>query len=469
MRVLAATILAVYAKERSDTLRELLLDSDVQQFPIVLHALSAFREQAKEQLAYLVEESPIKDWSDAQKSAFAAQQANAAIALFRWGNPASLWPLLRHSPNPTLRTYLIDRLPRLAAPAASCLRVWYRKRMYRPGVRLFSIVGGIPGELRSPSLAELAADMLLAIYEDDPDAGVLFRGGMDAAKVGRGKETQIGHCTTRRGQGPRSELLARHSKRTYDDDDSWASHISNGLSHHRRASRHRRDVAYQDHPSVLRDRNDRSYGRTIPGISAWFRLFPNEISPTTDSPINVMTWLDAVAYCRWLSEEMKLPEDEMCYPPLRDIKAGMSRDNYLKRKGYRLPTEAEWEYACRAGATTSRFFGENEEMLMRYAWYIDNSSGQCWPGGLLMPNDNGLFDLLGNLKEWCHDTYRPDPLPGLDLEDYSALDVKIDRVCAGASYSDRSSVLRAANRYYNKPDILGFNVGFRIARTVSAR
>ena len=75
----------------------------------------------------------------------------------------------------------------------------------------------------------------------------------------------------------------------------------------------------------------------------------------------------------------------------------------LKRTGYRLPTEAEWEYACRAGTVTSRYYGVSVELLGKYAWYQANSQDHAWPGGSLLPNDLGLFDMLGNVFEWVQD------------------------------------------------------------------
>ena len=75
----------------------------------------------------------------------------------------------------------------------------------------------------------------------------------------------------------------------------------------------------------------------------------------------------------------------------------------LSRTGYRLPTETEWEEACRAGANTCRHYGTDDELLGDYAWYGDNSRGRTWPVGSKKPNDFGLFDMLGNASEWCQD------------------------------------------------------------------
>jgi len=105
-------------------------------------------------------------------------------------------------------------------------------------------------------------------------------------------------------------------------------------------------------------------------------------------------------------------------------------------------------------------------MLRRYAWFINNSEGLTHRVGLLLPNDFGLFDVLGNVKEWCQDSYREDPAAGPDKEDDSALDNQGDRVARGGTYLDRAHVLRSANRYYNKPDATILAMGFRVARTV---
>src|SRR6516225_191938 len=114
-----------------------------------------------------------------------------------------------------------------------------------------------------------------------------------------------------------------------------------------------------------------------------------------DLPVVGIDWYMAARYCNWLSKKEGIPEEEWCY----EIHGNEFRlkANYLSRRGYRLPTEAEMEFATRAGASTARYYGETEELLPKYAWYLRNSQEQTWPVGSLKPNDLGLFDVQGNV------------------------------------------------------------------------
>ncbi|MFQ5853245.1 MAG: formylglycine-generating enzyme family protein [Candidatus Binatia bacterium] len=130
---------------------------------------------------------------------------------------------------------------------------------------------------------------------------------------------------------------------------------------------------------------------------------------------------------------------------------------------YRLPTEAEWEYAARAGSTTIYSFGNDQRWLGEYAWYADNSDGQTHPVGQLKPNNWGLYDLHGNVWEWVQDWYGdystgtitdpPGPVSG------SA------KVVRGGSWAYHARFCRSAYRYGLAPDYRFDSTGFRLLRT----
>ena len=134
-----------------------------------------------------------------------------------------------------------------------------------------------------------------------------------------------------------------------------------------------------------------------------------QLSPTEDCPVLGISWFQAAEYCNWLSKQEGLAESEWCYVPLRGPKTGEYKvgmelaANYLRRSGYRLPTEAEIEFATRAGSVTSRYYGETEELLPKYGWYNKNGRDRSWPVGSKKPNDLGLFDVNGNVFTWCQE------------------------------------------------------------------
>ena len=209
--------------------------------------------------------------------------------------------------------------------------------------------------------------------------------------------------------------------------------------------------------------------------------YPTKYSAAADGPIVSVTWFDAVRYCQWLSEQEKIPADQWCYPPSAEIKEGMRLpEKYLARTGYRLPTEAEWEYACRAGAATSRYFGQSREMLNNYAWTFHNSAEgdlgeHAWPVGRLKPNDFGLFDIHGNVWEWCQNRYLPyAELPRTlaveDTEDneLQILDTEADRrVLRGGSFLNRAPIVRSAARNRYRASTANYYVGLRVVRTIA--
>jgi formylglycine-generating enzyme required for sulfatase activity len=195
---------------------------------------------------------------------------------------------------------------------------------------------------------------------------------------------------------------------------------------------------------------------------------------TDDCPVLAVTWYDAAEYCNWLSEKEGITADQLCYLPNADGKyaGGMKlAPDYLRRTGYRLPSEAEWEYACRAGAATLFSFGETVELSDRYAWFSGNAGLGSHPVGTLRPNDLGLFDMHGNAWEWAQDSLkRLQPPEGggpiEDKEDSEDVTDAVERVLRGGSFDDPIVYMRSVHSRGGEPTKRSHFVGFRPARTL---
>jgi formylglycine-generating enzyme required for sulfatase activity len=143
--------------------------------------------------------------------------------------------------------------------------------------------------------------------------------------------------------------------------------------------------------------------------------------------------------------------------------------NYLQRQGYRLPTEAEMEYAIRGGTVTVRYYGQTDELLPKYAWYIKNAQEKTWPVGSMKPNDLGLFDAQGNVLAGCQERFKA-YADGNNVTDDTEDDLLVtntdSRALRGGSFNDLASYVRSANRTYNVPTFWYSIFGFRPARTL---
>ncbi|MFN5625664.1 MAG: formylglycine-generating enzyme family protein, partial [Planctomyces sp.] len=200
----------------------------------------------------------------------------------------------------------------------------------------------------------------------------------------------------------------------------------------------------------------------------------SKVSPTPDHPMQNVSWEDAVLFCNWLSRrEGRKPcyqlvrraprqktakEDEYFSEPNFDVTFDSQSD------GYRLPTEAEWEYACRARSSTAYSFGDGDTWLKRYGVSASNTKGKSFAVRALASNRWGSFDMHGNVWEWCQDRYgrygkKPQQDPSGPAEGRG-------RVLRGGSWFNDSVICSAWFRYYDPPGNRDINIGFRLARTL---
>jgi formylglycine-generating enzyme required for sulfatase activity len=161
-----------------------------------------------------------------------------------------------------------------------------------------------------------------------------------------------------------------------------------------------------------------------------------------DNPVEWVTWDDAQKFCSALTKATKLE--------------------------VRLPTEAEWEYACRAGTTTNYYSGDQEADLARIAWYVKNSGNTTHPVGQKEPNAFGLYDMCGNVWQWCQDWFAEDYYRRSESESPQGPAQGEVRMCRGGSWDySKPWYLRSAYRGGREQGTHSYVIGFRVVATVS--
>jgi len=201
-----------------------------------------------------------------------------------------------------------------------------------------------------------------------------------------------------------------------------------------------------------------------------------------------VSWHEAAAFCNALSDRAELPHCYTCAFEASGVRCAwdQARASPVECPGYRLPTEAEWERVTRAGSTTATYGGDLESGQLYCAqpngtmdalgWTCGNSGGGVHPVGELWANAWGLFDTLGNVREWCQDwaTMTDDPFLGTVLADYPAAALTdpwgpatgSTRIVRGGSWRGAAIDARAAARDHLSPGSRADDVGFRVVRTL---
>ena len=325
----------------------------------------------------------------------------------------------------------------------------------------------LPAE-REPLIARL-----LALYENDPDAGI--HGAASWALVQWRHQAKLEEIDSRlkgKEKGERRWLVNsqgqtfavidgpvefRMGSPPYEPDRIAANELPHRRIIPRRFAIAAREVTVEEYQEFVKENPGLDHARN------------DKYSPDPKGPMNGVSWYHAVAYCNWLSRKEGLSE---CYEPKpQDQYAeGMKiRADALERTGYRLPTEAEWEYACRAGTLTSRYFGVDVDLLGKYAWYQATSHDRAWQCGSLLPNDLGLFDMLGNVFEWCQERpllYRPDrngtSIDHIKIQEYVS---ENPRLLRGGTFGNQPASVRSAYRLRDAPSNRDTGNGFRPSRT----
>jgi formylglycine-generating enzyme required for sulfatase activity len=495
-RRLATSLLAEFAAQDPNTLAGLLLDADAKQFAVLFPIVKTHGDRAAAVLAGAIDQPLAALADDAGKERLAKQQANAAVALLKLHEPAKAWPLLKHSSDPRARSYLIHRVaPFGVDPAAIVKRLDAELDVTARRALILSLGDFGESEL-SPGDRSALLPKLHDFYRTAEDAGLhasaewLLRTWKQDALLKEAHETWL------KDGSQREKRLAAIGKKLA----TWAA-LAPGAAVGTPPAPPEWYVNRQGQNMVVipgpvkfvmgspvteSGRNDDEpqhmmrIGRSFaigatPVTVEQYRSFdkayrlPAKYVRAADLPVVGTSWYQAAAYCNWLSKEEGIATDQWCFATDAKGKVTALRPNYLGLAGYRLPTEAEMEFATRAGAVTSRYYGETEELLPNYAWYLKNAQDRTWPVGSLKPNDFGLFDTHGNVFSWCQESYKPsgnEALAHEDQEDGLVVGSAAYRALRGGSFDDKASIVRSAYRVGSVPSTRLEGNGFRVARTL---
>jgi eukaryotic-like serine/threonine-protein kinase len=485
---LATNLLADYAADQPSVLADLVMDADEKQFAVIY---PKFKEQGAGQLSLLTSEIDSKLAPGAKNEAreeLARRQANAAVALLRMNEPAKVWQELKHSSDPGARSYLIHRLGPLGADARALVKRLDEEPDLTIRRALLLSLGEFGEKEFSPAERKMVVPKLQDIYRTATDPGMhasaewLLRTWQQ-----EGWLKQVNEKWAKDKDQREKRLQGIHQLVAKDREKAPPQWYVNGQgqtmvvipgpvvfdmgSPPQEAGRNNDEAQH-------RKRIGRSFAISAKSVTKeqFLRFMPAfshkqmHRYPDPACPIGGVVWHEAAGYCNWLSEKELIEQDKWCYETNLLGQVTKLKANYLGLAGYRLPTEAEWEYACRAGAVTSRYYGETEELLGKYGWYFQNSGERTWPVGSKKPTDLGLFDMHGNIFTWCQEAYKPyrgveEGKADEDIEDTLSIKNEASRVLRGGTFNDRASHARSADRFYYAPDRRTNNFGFRPART----
>ncbi|MCA9051108.1 MAG: SUMF1/EgtB/PvdO family nonheme iron enzyme, partial [Planctomycetaceae bacterium] len=327
----------------------------------------------------------------------------AVLAVRQLGESEPFWENLNDARDPRVRTELINRADRWEMSEAE----WIAALRNRPPHIRQAVLLGLASQRTALANGEQQrlSEIVTELYRTDPDAGVHsaaeltlrrqlgdhelreLQNGLSGRQVGNWQILSNGLCmvsVSRPGRImlgsalPTSELGLRSGPRSVTIDYS-----------------------FEISTTEVTVRQFRQFDETTP--------YSEDVTSSPECPMSRLSLYDAMKFCRWLSEQQPwFDAQNCCYPEIDRIGEGMSLSTEdLQRPGFRVPTIDEWEYSARAGSITDRYFGNSEDHLSLYSWWVSSSDETLWPVAQKRPNGLGLFDIHGNVREWVHDRNSP--------------------------------------------------------------
>jgi formylglycine-generating enzyme required for sulfatase activity/predicted Ser/Thr protein kinase len=461
VRLAAADALADLGREQPALLARLASEATPEQYEALLAGLRHIPDATavRDTLLELVREEPTPALDGTQRVRLGRRRAGAAITLFHLGARESACSIFRPGDDPEALTQFVHGLRARRVGADDLLACLEESADATARFALLLALGEFrPDELPPGRLPELQKK-LESWYRSDPRSAIHGACGWLLRSWGLGQTAEAIDRTPLPydPSGQRDWFVEQVGEDfftfvVFPPCSFLMGSPESEVYRHGNESRHRVRLT---RPFAVCDR-EVTAGQFERFLKATGTPPPDSEEPGqgADHPVVRVTWAEAVQYCRWLSARAGLEEGQQA--------SESSGAFHPERPGFRLPTEAEWECACRAGTSTAYGFGNDRELLPHYGHFLQTGTA---PGRLLRPNLRGLFDMHGNVWEWCHDRYRR--LLGDETDPTGPAQGK-NRALRGGGWDRSAWHCRSAYRHSPTPDYRGPYMGFRLARTLPA-
>lgn len=498
----AANAFADYAASDIPRLSQLLTVATPEQYAVLYPIIAGNGDSSTvEELSRIAATSPSEETGSVERVSFGQRRANAAVTLLRLGEREKVLPVFEMTDDPEALTQFIFRCRDRGASVGDlldCLRLVSESPVDRyPSQARYALLLAL-GEYSLDEVPatqrEALVQQLADLYRSDPSSGVHGASGWLLRRWGQNElvrqvdQTAVPYSADREWftlaiavEPSYSELLSKpltpqpppkthyYTFIVFPEGDSQIGSVDDELG---RETDERRHTATLVHSFALLDR-EITFEELIEFSSQYSRLMQQYEANPEDAGLGV-SWYDSVAFCRWLSQQSGLSESDQSYPDPesldvkeypRDLIVGsdsVPRDwPVVFGRGFRLPTESEWEVACRAGTRTAYGFGSDSSLLPRFGWFQGNSENRVHPPRELLPNIRGLFDMHGNLSEWTQNWYGEYGLS--TMLEMMKLKTGRGRVHRNGDWRDDALGARTANRGTAFPSLRSKTLGFRLA------
>jgi serine/threonine protein kinase/formylglycine-generating enzyme required for sulfatase activity len=449
----AAVVLAEFLADDVDSLALLLHTADDAQLVVLTAHLGRFGDAALPRLRQMILEGYPANAREPEKEAVARRQSNGVLALLLLAPRGDAWQYLRHQPDPRARTSVVHRMASVHVALHAIVDRLHAER--DPSIRaaLIHALGEYPEATRLLGSQSLLLPILQQLYQHDDDAGVHCSAEWLLRRLGSREELEL-------RDGEPGRIPPPGKRRWFIATEGHLMTVIDGPVRFQLGSPASETGRSEAEPLAHSVEVRRRFALGTRPVT-WHQFLQfrpahrgaEQQAQVGECPVTLVNMQDAAEYCNWLSERAGIEKSDWCYIASADEPQLIAAPDYLSRPGYRIPTEEEWECGCRAGAITRRFFGESDEWLPKYGWFLSNSDGRARPVALQLPNDFGVFDVHGNVNEWCERSSQADKL--------------LDRkrvIMRGGAYIDRAIRIRAAARSETLSMRYAY-VGFRVART----